>query len=68
MSERVKVIPTDVYDTEGNMMRIDFNEKDGTFAFEALWDERDGQSSQNREEFRKWAYLMAKRFGYEVLK
>lgn len=68
MAERTEVIPTDVYDKDGNMIRIDFTEKDGTFAFEALWDDRDEQTSPNREEFRKWAYLMAKRFGYEVLR
>jgi hypothetical protein len=68
MENRKLVIPTDVYNKDGELTRTDFHEKDGTFAFEAVWDERDEQTSKNREEFRKWSYLMAKRLGFEVLK
>ena len=61
-----KVIPTDVYDKDGHLIRIDFFDLEGQFQLQAEWDDREEQTSANREEFRKWAYLMAKRLGFEV--
>ena len=63
-----KTIPTDVYDKDGNMMRIDFHDGEGEFLFQAVWDDSDEQTSENRVKFREWAYTMAKRLDYEVLK
>jgi hypothetical protein len=54
------VIPTDVYDKDGNMVRIEFYTQDGEFLIQAEWDSRDEQTSKKREEFRKWAYKSMK--------
>jgi len=62
----MKVIPTDVYDKDGNLCRLDFCDSSGEFKFQAEWDPRDEQTSENRVSFRKWAYHMAKQMGYEV--
>lgn len=61
-----KVIPIDIYDKEGNMLRIEFHDLEGDFAFQALWDPTDEQTSEKREAFRKYAYRMAEQFKYEV--
>ena len=66
MMENGKAIPVDVYDKDGNLLRIDFNNELGDFLIQAVWDERDEQTSKNREYFRKWAYTMVKRLGFEV--
>lgn len=62
----MRVTPVDVYDKNGNLIRLDFFDSEGEFVFQAEWDERDEQTSPNREAFRKWAYTMAKRMDYEV--
>lgn len=62
------VIPIDVYDKEGNLLRIEFHNEAGDFEFQALWDENDEQTSTNREKFREWSYQMAKRQKFEILK
>jgi hypothetical protein len=64
----IKVIPTDIYDGEGNMKAIEFNDLEGEFVIQAEWDERDAQTSENRVEFRKWAYRMVEQMGYAVTK
>lgn len=61
-----KVIPTDVYDKEGHLIRLDFFNLEGEFEVQAKWDPNDEQTSENREAFRKWAYTMVKRLGFEV--
>jgi hypothetical protein len=63
-----KAIPVDVYDKEGNMLRIEFNDGDGTHIIDAVWDERDEQTSEKRVEFRKWAYRMISQQGWEIPK
>jgi hypothetical protein len=62
------VIPTDVYDSDGNMTKIEFNNKSGEFVIDALWDPKDEQTSENRILFRKWAYRMIEQLGYQILK
>lgn len=62
----MKVIPTDVYDKEGNLCRLEFYDQSGEFQFQAEWDPRDEQTSENRIAFRKWAYHMAKQLNFEV--
>jgi hypothetical protein len=61
------VIPTDVYDKDGNLLRIDFYNLEGEFVVQALWDENDEQTSENRIKFREWAYRMIERIGEEVI-
>lgn len=59
------VIPTDIY-KDGDLLAIEFNNTEGEFVIEAVWDETDPQTSENRVAFRKWAYHMLKQMGYEV--
>jgi len=62
----LRVIPIDQYDKEGNLTKIIFQGEDGEDKLDAIWDENDEQTSENRIHFRKWAYTMAKRTGFEV--
>ena len=62
----MKVHPVDIYDKDGNLLRIEFLDLVDNFIFQAQWDERDEQTSENRAEFRKWAYSMAKNLGYSL--
>lgn len=64
----MKVIPSDVYDKDGNLLRIEFYNELGSFEIQSLWDPTDEQTSENRDEFRKWSYVMVKRQNYEVAK
>ena len=64
----MKAIPTDVYDKDGNMLRIDFHDGEGDFILQFLWDETDAQTSENRIAFREWAYKWMRDKDYEVLK
>jgi hypothetical protein len=63
-----KAIPTDVYDGDGNMAKIDFHDGAGEFIVQVVWDPRDEQTSDKRVKFREWAYRMINQLGYEVLK
>ena len=64
----MKVVPIDIYDKDGNMVSIEFQDGKGEFAFQAVWDPNDEQTSENREEFRRFAYRMAEQLKYEVNK
>jgi hypothetical protein len=66
-SEKI-AIPTDVYDKDGNMTKIEFNDVRGEHIIDAVWDSRDKQTSENRIEFRKWAYRQLDQQGFRVLK
>jgi hypothetical protein len=59
-------IPQDVLDKDGNMTGIEFYDAMGSFIVFAEWDDRDEQTKENREAFRRWAYNMIKRLDYEV--
>jgi hypothetical protein len=59
-----KTIPTDVYDKEGNLTKIEFSDGEGEHIVDVVWDETDAQTSENRESFRKWAYTMLEQKGY----
>lgn len=63
-----KVIPTDVYDKDGNMVRIEFHDIEGNHVIDAQWDPTDEQTSENREAFRRWAYNFIKNQECEVIK
>jgi hypothetical protein len=56
----------EIYDQDGNMLRIEFHDTNGEHIVNALWDEHDEQTPENRIEFRKWAYHMMKQKGYKV--
>jgi len=62
----MKAIPVDIYDKEGNMLRIEFNDGSGNHVVDAVWDQNDAQTSENRVKFREWAYKMLQNKGYEV--
>ena len=62
-----RAIPVDVYE-DGDLIRIEFADGSGEHILDAVWDESDEQTSENREKFRTWAYLMAKRMGYVIPK
>lgn len=64
----MKVIPTVIYDTSGNVEKIEFYNELGSFEFQALWDPTDEQNHENREAFRKWSYGMAEKQNFEVEK
>jgi hypothetical protein len=63
-----KVIPTDVYDKDGNLVSIEFHNEAGDFEIQAVWDNRDPQDSEHRVAFREWAYRMIEQKDLEVLK
>jgi hypothetical protein len=60
------VIQQDVYDKEGNLVKIEVHDESGEFLLQFLWNPRDKQTSENREEFRKWATSHLKKAGHEV--
>lgn len=62
------VIPTEVFDKEGNLEKIEFFNELGSFEFQSLWDPTDEQTNDNRDKFRKWSYRMAEQQKYKVLK
>jgi flagellar hook assembly protein FlgD len=62
------VVQQDIYDKEGNLIRIEVHNEAGEFLIQFLWDERDEQTSENREEFRKWAMRHLRQSGHEVHK
>jgi hypothetical protein len=63
-----RLIPVDVYDREGNMLRVEFSDSEGNHVMDAVWDESDEQTSENRTFFRKWAYNFLRNQGWEILK
>jgi len=63
-----RAIPTDVYDKDGNMIKVEFNDGEGNHILDAVWDESDEQTSENRTFFRKWAYNFLRNQGWEILK
>jgi len=60
------VIPTEILDKDGNLVSIEYYNELGSFEFQAEWDPHDEQTYENREEFRRWSDIMAKRFEFTV--
>lgn len=52
----IKYTPIDVYDKEGNLVRIEAYDGKGDFIMQALWDPNDEQNHDNRVKFREWFY------------
>jgi hypothetical protein len=63
-----KAVPVDVYDKDGNMIKIEVNTPSGEHILDFLWDHRDEQTNENRVKFREWAYRILKQKDYEVAK
>ena len=61
-----RLIPTDIYDKDGNLTNIEFNDSAGNFVIKADWDPTDEQTSENRIKFREWAYRMMKNLDYDI--
>jgi hypothetical protein len=62
----IVITPMDVYDKEGNLVRIEGIDSTGKAVIDAVWDPNDKQTNENRIKFRTWAYKMLNRMGYEV--
>lgn len=60
-----KVLCIDIYDKEGNLVRIEAHTFTGEFLMQFLWDERDPQTSEKRQEFRRWVKRHLEQSGYE---
>lgn len=59
-------ICTDIYDEDGNLVKIEAHTADDQFIIQGLWDHRDEQTSENREKFRKWFYRQLEQHDYRV--
>jgi hypothetical protein len=60
------VTQIDIYNKEGNLVRIEVFNAKGEFVMQFLWDEHDEQTSDNRVLFREWVNRHIKQMGYEV--
>jgi hypothetical protein len=64
-----KAIPLEIFDKNGNMVKIETRDEEGQHILDIVWDENDEQTPENRAEFRKWAYgFLEKNKGYKVVK
>lgn len=61
----MKVVLTDIYDKDGNLVKIDVHDLEGQFVIQIVWDENDEQTSENRKAFREWANRQLKQRDYE---
>ena len=62
-------IPVDVYDKDGNMLKIEVSDASGEHIVDFVWDDSDAQTSENRTAFREWAYkFLEKNKGYKLLR
>lgn len=61
-----KVSMVDIYDKNGNLLRIETYTLQGEHFLDFLWDERDEQTSDNRLEFRKWVKRFLKQKDAEL--
>jgi hypothetical protein len=61
----MKVVLTDIFDKDGNLVKIDVHDLDGQFIIQIVWDENDEQTSENRKAFRKWANRQLRQRDYE---
>jgi len=65
MEKSVK--PTEIFNDKGDLLKIEFHTLRGQFVLEAIWDERDAQTDENREAFKKWAYHMMSNKKYKIV-
>lgn len=62
----ISAVPVDIYGEEGDMQSIRFSDPSGEHIIDAVWDENDEQTPENRIAFRKWAYNVVRDKGYQV--
>jgi len=62
----MRVIPREVYDENGDMLRIEFYNQAGEFEIQAVWDENDPNDEEHRVKFREWAYRFLRQKDYEI--
>lgn len=62
----MRAIPMDVYDKDGNLVKIEVTDSAGEFIIQSLWDPTDEQTHENRVNFRKWTYNHLRKIGYEI--
>lgn len=60
------VTTIDIYNKEGELVRVEAYKESGEHLLDFQWDERDEQTSENRVEFRKWVTRHLKQAGHEV--
>lgn len=56
----------EIFDDQGNLVKIEITLENGEHLFDVLWDERDEQTEENRIHFREWTKKMVKRNGHEL--
>ena len=56
----------EIYDQDGNLLRIEVTLENGEHLFDVLWDPKEEQNEKNRLDFREWTKLMVKRKGHEL--
>jgi hypothetical protein len=61
-----QAIPTEMYNKDGSLEMIQYHDEEGKFIIQAVWDENDEQTAENRAEFRKWAGRWLKQNGWGV--
>lgn len=66
MENKGMAVCTDIYDSSGNLVRIEAHTVDDQFIIQGLWDTNDEQTSENRENFRAWFYRQLRNHGYKV--
>ena len=59
-------VPADIYNKDGQLVKIEFTTPSGEHIIDAMWDASEEQTSENRVKFREWAYRMIKQKDYEV--
>ena len=60
----MKVVLTEIYDSDENLIKIDVHDLEGQFVIQIVWDENDEQTFENRKAFREWANRQLKQRDY----
>jgi hypothetical protein len=63
----MRIIPTEIHDKDGNLVKIEYHDEQGKFVIQAVWDEMDEQTAENRDAFRKWATRLLAAKDYTVV-
>jgi len=63
----MNIIPTEIHDKDGNLVKIEYHDEEGKFVIQAVWDEMDEQTAENRDAFRKWATRLLAAKDYTVV-
>lgn len=62
-----RAIPVEVFNEEGDLLRIEFYDMNGEHIIDALWDQTDPQDMEHRVAFRSWAYKHLENKDYSVM-